>query len=48
MAARVDVEVLGGDHMVVAVVGPASSDVMPRATAVPPATASDPPSQKSF
>ena len=48
VAAGIDVVVLGRDHVVVAVVAEASSELMPRATAAPPATASEPPSQKSF
>ncbi len=46
--AGIDVEVLGGDDVGVIGVGAASSSVMPRATAAPPATAREPPSQKSF
>ena len=48
MAARVDVEILGRHHVRVLVPPPARCSLTARATAAPPATASDPPSQKSF
>ena len=46
--ARVDVVVLGGDHVVPPGRPAAIARRSPAATAAPPATASEPPSQKSF